>query len=91
MTLKLWQLIRDVLLTGLAIFVIVSQVYSQHPSDVLLAVALALTAPSVADHARALLSGPGGGAHSPSAPGQQPPQPGGSSGASGDGPDPGAR
>lgn len=80
---KLWQLLRDALLTGTGIFVIITQVYSQRPSDVLLAVALALTAPSIADHARALLSAPTAGQHSAS---QQapPPQPReGSSGASG--------
>jgi hypothetical protein len=70
-----WQLLRDVLLTGTSIFVIVTQVYSAHPSDVLLAVALALTAPSVADHARALLSAPGGGVHSQQGPPPPPPQP----------------
>lgn len=71
---KLWQLLRDVLLTGCAIFVIITQVYSAHPSDVLLAVALALTAPSVADHAKALLSSPGGSepSRSPEEPGPSP-------------------
>lgn len=86
-----WQLLRDILLTGTAIFVIVTQVYSEHPSDVLLAVALALTAPSVADHARALLSAPGGGVHSqPRVPQQQQPSPE-SSGTSIEGGDPASR
>lgn len=62
---KLWQLLRDIVLTGTAIFVVVTQVYSAHPSDILLATALALTAPSVAEHTRALLSGHGGGPSSP--------------------------
>ena len=81
---KRWQLLRDVALTGCAIFVIVTQVYSQHPSDVLLTVALALTAPSVADHARALLSSPGESPRSPSAPPPEQPPSAGSSVASGD-------
>ena len=83
---KSWQLLRDILLTGVAIFIVVTQVYSAHPSDVLLAVALALTAPSVAGHARALLSGPGGGRSSSSPQPPPPPQPPGSPGASGERP-----
>ena len=83
---KRWQLMRDVLLTGCAIFVIVTQVYSAHPSDVLLTVALALTAPSVADHAKALLSGSGDGGRSRSPSEPEPPPSAASSGASGDRP-----
>lgn len=81
---KAWQLLRDVLLTGTAVFIFISQVFSRHPSDVLLAAALALTAPSVADHARALLSRPGASEPSPS--GSPPPEEPSarSSGASGD-------
>jgi hypothetical protein len=45
------------LLTGTGLAVIVSQVFSRHPSDVLLVTGLALTAPSVAAHATALLTG----------------------------------
>jgi hypothetical protein len=89
---KLWQLIRDVILTGTAVFIIVTQVYSAHPDDPLLVVALALTTPALADHARALLSGPGGGLSSPP---QAPPpvsqQAPSSEGASDDTPDPQAR
>lgn len=65
------MLIKDVLLTGTGIAVIFSQVLSQHPSDVLLVTGLALTVPSVAGHAGALLSG-----HPPSSsPPSQPPGP----------------
>lgn len=52
------MLVRDVLVTGTGLGVIVSQVFSAHPSDVLLVTGLALTAPSLADHAKALLSAP---------------------------------
>lgn len=65
---KTWPLLRDILLTGTGVFVILSQVYSARPSDVLLAVAMGLTAPAAYEHVRALLSGPGGGSSSPSPP-----------------------
>lgn len=64
MTLKLWFLLRDVLVTGTGLGVIISQVFSQHPSGVLLGTGLALTVPSVAAHLKALL--PSGGEGSPS-------------------------
>jgi hypothetical protein len=83
---KLWQVLRDVLLTGTAIFIFIRQALSPAPSDVLLAAALALTAPSVADHARALLSGRGGGESSPSPAPQPAQQQRGLPGASGDPP-----
>lgn len=70
---KWWQPAKDVFLTGLAIWMIITQVYSEHPKDVLLGTALALLGWPVADHARALLSGSGGGASSTPAPG--PPAP----------------
>jgi hypothetical protein len=76
----LWTGLKDVLLTGTGMALILSQIFSRSPSDVLLVTGLALTVPSVAGHAGALLSGrPGdGGRHSPSLPpgGPQPlPQP----------------
>jgi hypothetical protein len=56
-----WQLLKDVLLTGTAIAVILSQVFSRHPSEILLVTGLALTVPSVAGHAGALIAS--GGKH----------------------------
>jgi hypothetical protein len=53
----LWQLLKDILLTGTGMLVVLSQVFSPHPSDVLLVTGLALTVPSVAGHAGALLTG----------------------------------
>ena len=94
----LWQLLKDILLTGCGLAVILSQIFSLHPSDVLLVTGLALTVPSVAGHAGALLAGRTGGHSSP--PG--PPSPSSSSSSSpgatgdpgpaagGDGTDPGA-
>lgn len=77
-----WQVIKDVALTGTGVAVIVSQVFSPRPSDVLLVTGLALTVPSVAGHATALMSGHTGGHSSspspPPTPGQSPSsQPGG--------------
>lgn len=53
----LWSLLKDILLTGTGVAVIVSQVLSAHPSDVLLVTGLALTVPSLATHATAVLGG----------------------------------
>jgi len=72
-----WSLLKDILLTGTGIAVILSQVFSGHPSDILLVTGLALTVPSVAGHASALLTartGPPslpGGSSSPSSPPSQ--------------------
>ena len=52
-----WLLIKDVALTGTGMFLILSQVFSRSPSDILLVTGLALTVPSVAGHATALMSG----------------------------------
>jgi hypothetical protein len=52
-------LAKDVLLTGTGLVIIVMQIWSPHPSDVLLVVGLALTVPSAASHAASILSGPG--------------------------------
>ena len=54
-----WQLIKDIALTGTGLVVIVLQIWSPKPSDVLLVVGLALTVPSAATHAASILSGPG--------------------------------
>lgn len=68
----LWLLLKDVALTGTGLWLIYRQAVSPSPSDVLLTVGLALIAPSVYDHAKAVLSGPTGGAsstHLPPGPG----------------------
>lgn len=79
-----WYLLRDILLTGTGMAVILSQVFSARPSDVLLVTGLALTVPSVAGHATALMSGRTGGHSSPESPAQTPPpsspSPGGGTG-----------
>ncbi len=54
-----WQLAKDVLLTGTGLVIIIIQIGSKTPSDVLLVVGLALTVPSAASHAASILSGPG--------------------------------
>lgn len=68
----LWQLLKDILLTGTGMALMVSQVFSGRPSDVILVTGLALTVPSVAGHAGALLSagrhGRTGGESSPPSP-----------------------
>lgn len=74
----LWTGVKDVLLTGTGMVLILSQVWSHTPSDLLLVTGLALTAPSVAAHARALLGTPGGGGSSPPSP-PSGPSPSGSS------------
>jgi hypothetical protein len=78
-----WPVTKDVALTGTGMVLILSQVFSAAPSDVLLVTGLALTVPSIAGHAGALLAGrPGhtGGSSSPPSPppGPQPsgPSPG---------------
>lgn len=74
---RLWSLLKDILLTGTGITVIVSQVVSQHPSGVLLGTGLALTVPTIADHVKALLpsGGDGSSSESRSPPTPQPSQP----------------
>ena len=65
---SLWIAAKDVLLTGTGMVLILSQVFSSSPSDILLVTGLALTVPSVAGHARVLLSGPGSSSSPPSPP-----------------------
>ena len=69
-----WLLLKDVLLTGTGLAVILSQVFSTHPDGLLLGTGLALTVPTIAEHVKALLPSSGGGESSPSSPqdGQQP-------------------
>lgn len=54
-----WQLVKDIALTGTGLAIIITQIWSKTPSDVLLVVGLALTVPSAASHAAAVLSAPG--------------------------------
>jgi len=69
-----WQLIRDVLVTGTGLVIILLQVFAKQPSDVLLVAAIALTTPTLASHATALLSGqpPSESSSSSSQPGSPP-------------------
>ena len=79
-----WLLLKDILLTGTGMALVLSQVFSPSPSDVLLVAGLALTAPSVASHAKAVLGGHTGGSSSPPSPPPGPPQPGPSPGDAGE-------
>lgn len=69
----IWQAVKDILLTGTGMTLILSQVFSSAPSDVLLVTGLALTVPSVAGHTKALLGGHGGHSSPPSSPDGPPP------------------
>lgn len=69
----IWPAIRDVLVTGTGLAVIISQVLSATPSDTLLVTGLALTAPSVVGHARALLAPAASLRDGPSSPSSPPP------------------
>lgn len=63
-----WFLLKDVLLTGTGLGVILSQIFSATPNGLLLGTGLALTVPTIADHVRALLPSPGERGSSPSSP-----------------------
>jgi hypothetical protein len=66
---KLWRnLLRDVVLTGVGVFLILRQGLSAHPSGLTLGAGLALTVPSVAAHLKALLPEYGEGSSSESSP-----------------------
>jgi hypothetical protein len=60
--------------TGTGLAVIWSQVFSGHPSGLVLGTGLALTVPSVAAHVRALLPGSESGDSSESSPSPGPPR-----------------
>ena len=81
-----WALFKDVLLTGTGIALILLQTFSAKPSDTLLVVGLALTVPSVAGHAGALLSGRPGPSSPPSEAHGPPPSSSSSSGGNGERP-----
>ena len=55
---QIWPLIRDVLVTGTGLALIISQAFARSPSDVLLMAALTLTTPSLIAHAGTLLGAP---------------------------------
>lgn len=55
-----WALLRDVLLTGTGLALIISQVGARDPSSTLIVAGLALTVPAAATHAAGVLSGPSG-------------------------------
>lgn len=55
----LWQLVRDVLLTGLGAWIIWKQVESPVPDTALLVVALGCIAPAARSAVATVLSGPG--------------------------------
>ena len=73
-----WPLLRDIAVTGTGLRVILSQVYSPHPSGLLLGTGLALTVPAAAAHVKALLpggeTGESGDSSSSSAPDGPPPR-----------------
>lgn len=62
-----WLLLKDILLTTTAMALVLSQIFSAAPSDILLATGLALTAQPVAWHARSLLAARTGTPSSPPA------------------------
>ena len=84
-----WQLVRDILLTGTGLWLIISQDMARDPSSTLVVAGLALIVPAAAEHAHTVLSGPSSPApHGPppssgspsSAPSSPPPPSGGGSG-----------
>lgn len=81
-----WAAIKDIILTGTGVAVIISQMWSRTPSDVLLVTGLALTAPSVASHAKVLLTSQNSGSAPQPSP-YTPPSGSSSSGSSREGTD----
>lgn len=61
-----WQLVRDILLTGTGLALIISQMGAADPSSTLVVAGLALTVPAAATHAVTVLSGPQHTPHGPS-------------------------
>ena len=53
-----WSLVRDIILTGTGLYLIISQVGAKDPSSTLIVAGLALTVPAAATHAASVLSGP---------------------------------
>jgi hypothetical protein len=50
--------VRDIVLTGTGLYLIISQVGAKDPSSTLIVAGLALTVPAAATHAASVLSGP---------------------------------
>jgi hypothetical protein len=63
-----WLLLKDILLTGTGLFLVLSQALAQSPSDVLIATGMWLTGWAAAGHVKTLISGTGG----PSSPAPSP-------------------
>lgn len=61
---KIWQLLRDILLTGSGIGILVWEVHLSQPSELMVGAALALITPGAYEHVKALLPGPITGASS---------------------------
>lgn len=80
-----WSVTKDVVFTGVGVFCILTEVFSAHPSGLILGTGLVLTVPATADHVRALLPGVGAGQSSPSSlsPTQPPSQPSQQAGSAG--------
>jgi hypothetical protein len=53
-----WQVLRDILLTGTGLALIISQIGARDPSSTLIVAGLALTVPAAATHAAGVLTGP---------------------------------
>lgn len=68
-----WELIRDVVLTGLGAWVIWRQVYQPVPNPALLVVALGCISPAARHAVTTILSGPGSSSESPHLPAEQSP------------------
>lgn len=59
-----WTIVRDVIMTGLAAYLLVAQSLSPHPNSYLIGAAVSLTAPATATHVRNLTGGGGRSSHS---------------------------
>lgn len=68
----LWQLMRDVALTGFGVWVIWKQVYQAQPNTTLLLVALTCITPAARAAVISILSGPGSSSESPEPHGEPP-------------------
>ena len=69
-----WFLLKDILMTGTGLFLVLSQAQSPSPSDVLIATGMWLTGWAAAGYAKTLIGGTGG----PSSPARSPSGPSGS-------------
>ena len=69
----LWQLTRDVGLTGFGAWIIWKQVYAPQPDPTLLLVALGCMSPAAKSAVAAILSGPGLSSESPQRHSEPPP------------------